>query len=416
MFAQGPRGHYLFIIKSHLQSYPCPININCFWNAGFLLVISIVLQLITGILLALHYTPDINYSYYSIIREVYYGWSLRYIHSNGASFLFTVLFIHIGRGLYYGSYYYTSNVWFSGIFIFLILMAIAFIGYVLPWGQMSFWGATVITNLLSAFPCLIEWICGGFYISSPTLKRFFIFHFILPFIICGIIIIHVYYLHYLSSNNSLGYNINNFKILFFPFINYKDIFGLLLWGNNTKIQLFIGIFTLSHPDNAFQVNELVTPLHIVPEWYFLSYYTMLKAIPNKNAGFIILLTSILILLLFGESRRLNFNSNFYNIHFFLIIICFLWIGAQLPQEIFISYGRILTLFYYKIIVYYLYDIAGLDVELGNVIKVYPKRINGIPELCGHPSRPSKTQNLLEKVNGKGMLPDTQTRKCLFFGV
>ena len=146
--------HYLFLIKSHLQSYPCPNNINSFWNIGFLLGISIVLQLITGILLALHYTPDINYSYYSIIREVYYGWSLRYIHSNGASFVFIVLFIHIGRGLYYGSYYYNSNSWFSGIIIFIILMAIAFIGYVLPWGQMSFWGATVITNLFSAIPYL----------------------------------------------------------------------------------------------------------------------------------------------------------------------------------------------------------------------------------------------------------------------
>ena len=170
---------------------------------------------------------------------------------------------------------------------------------------------------------LIEWICRGFYISSPTLKRFFIFHFISPFIICGIIIIHVYYLHYLSSNNSLGYNINNIKILFVSFINYKDIFGLLLWGNNTKIQLFIGIFTLSQPDNAFQVNELVTPLHIVPEWYFLSYYTMLKAIPNKNAGFIILLTSIIILLSLGESHFHRLNCSF-----FLIILCFLWIGAS----------------------------------------------------------------------------------------
>ena len=160
-----------------------------------------------GILLALHYTPDINYSYYSIIREVYYGWSLRYIHSNGASFLFTVLFIHIGRGLYYGSYYYTSNVWFSGIFIFYSFVAIAFIGYVLPWGQMSFWGATVITNLLSAFPCLIEWICGGFYISNPTLKRFLIFHFILPFILCGFIIIHFYY-HFIQR----WYN-NSYKLL-----------------------------------------------------------------------------------------------------------------------------------------------------------------------------------------------------------
>ena len=207
-----------------------------------------------------------------------------------------------------------------------------------------------------------EWICGGFYIKSATLKRFFIFHFILPFIICGIIIIHVYYLHYLSSNNSLGYNINNFKILFFPFINYKDIFGLLLNGKATKIQLFIGIFTLSHPDNAFQVNELITPLHIVPEWYFLSYYTMLKAIPNKNAGFIILLTSILILMLFlsllgslGDSLgEPSFMFPMDRTHdasacFFLIIICFLWIGAQLPQEIFISSGRILTLLYYFII-------------------------------------------------------------------
>ena len=210
-----------------------------------------------------------------------------------------------------------------------------------------------ILFILSPFPCLIVWICGGFYISNPTLKRFLIFHFILPFILCGFIIIHFYYLHYLSSNNSLGYNINN-KILFFPFIFIKDIFGLFIVITLYIIQLFFGVYSLSHPDNAFQVNELVTPLHIVPEWYFLSYYTMLKVIPNKNAGFIILLTSILILLLFGESRRLNFNSNFYNIHFFLIIICFLWIGAQLPQEIFISYGRILTLFYYFIIIYLLF--------------------------------------------------------------
>eukprot|EP00397_Hematodinium_sp_SG-2012_P046451 GEMP01052483.1.p1 GENE.GEMP01052483.1~~GEMP01052483.1.p1 ORF type:complete len:255 (+),score=-99.60 GEMP01052483.1:305-1069(+) len=213
--------------------------------------------------------------------------------------------------------------------------------------------STVITNLLSPFPCLIEWICGGFYISNPTLKRFFIFHFILPFIVCGFIIIHFYYLHYLSSNNSLGYNINN-KILFFPFELIKNIFGLFIIITLYAIQLFFGIFSLSHPDNAFQVNELVTPLHIVPEWYFLSYYAMLKALPNKNAGFIILLTSILILLLFGESHFQTLNCSF-----FLIMICFLWIGAQLPQEIFISYGRILTLFYYFIIIYLLFVFIGI---------------------------------------------------------
>ena len=177
------------------------------------------------------------------------------------SFLFTALFIHIGRGLYYGSYYYNSNSWFSGIIIFIILMAIAFIGYVLPWGQMSFWGATVITNLLSPFPCLIEWICGGFYISNPTLKRFFIFHFILPFIICGFIIIHFYYLHYLSSNNSLGYNINN-KIQFIPFVLIKDIFGLFIIITLYTIQLYFGIFSLSHPDNAFQVIEFLGFVYI----------------------------------------------------------------------------------------------------------------------------------------------------------
>ena len=320
-----------------------------------------------------------------IIREVYYGWLLRYIHSNGASFLFTVLFIHVGRGLYYGSYYYNSNSWFSGIIIFILLMAIAFIGYVLPWGQMSFWGATVITNLLSPFPCLIEWICGGFYISNPTLKRFFIFHFILPFIICGFIIIHLYYLHYLSSNNSLGYNTNN-KVHFLPFELIKDIFGLFIIITLYTIQLYFGIFSLSHPDNAFQVNELVTPLHIVPEWYFLSYYTMLKAIPNKNAGFIILLTSILILLSLGESHFHRLNCSF-----FLIILCFLWIGAQLPQEIFISYGRILTLFYYKIIIYLLFAaniimvVSIVPQPYEKLIRVAKTELSGLL-LLGYPKR------------------------------
>merc|ERR1711942_477260 len=220
--------------------------------------------------------------------------------------------------------YYVIYILMVHHFYLLYYSFIAFIGYVLPWGQMSFWGATVITNLLSPFPCLIEWICVGFYISNPTLKRFFIFHFILPFIVCGFIIIHFYYLHYLSSNNSLGYNINN-KILFFPFELIKDIFGLFIIITLYAIQLFFGIFSLSHPDNAFQVNELVTPLHIVPEWYFLSYYAMLKALPNKNAGFIILLTSILILLLFGESHYSFIHRlNCMTFCFFLIIICFLW--------------------------------------------------------------------------------------------
>ena len=348
-------------MKSHLQSYPCPLQINSFWNLGFLLGITIILQIITGIFLGLHYTSDLNSAYSSVfffIREIYYGWCLRYLHSSGASFVFLFLFLHLGRAISYGSYFYNPNTWFSGIILFLLLMATAFMGYVLPWGQMSFWGATVITNLLSPFPCLIEWVCGGHYVYNPTLKRFFIFHFILPFIICGFIIIHLFYLHFLSSNNPLGLNTNN-KIPFFPFIFIKDLFGLFLIFLFIILQTHFGIYSLSHPDNALEVSGLITPLHIVPEWYFLCQYAMLKAVPNKNAGFIILLTSILIFFLFGEIRNLttftrlihnNNGSSFSISSFFSSIICFLWIGAQLPQEKFISYGRILTLDYYYFII------------------------------------------------------------------
>merc|ERR1712178_111006 len=261
-------GAYVLLIKSHLQSYPCPLNINYFWNQGFLLGMTIVLQILTGILLALHYTSEISSAYYSvihIIREIYYGWCLRYIHSSGGSFVFMVLFIHVARAIYYGSYVY-----------------------------------------------------------NPTLKRFFIFHFILPFIILGFVIIHLFYLHFLSSNNPLGLNTNN-KIPFFPFIFIKDLFGLFLIFLFIILQTHFGIYTLSHPDNALEVSGLVTPLHIVPEWYFLCQYAMLKAVSNKNAGFIILLTSILILFFFGEIRnlttftRLMDCNNGFSISFFFLL-------------------------------------------------------------------------------------------------
>merc|ERR1711884_892477 len=191
----------VLLVKSHLQSYPCPLQINFFWNMGFLLAVSIILQIFTGLLLALHYTADITTAYFSvffIIREVYYGWCLRYFHSSGASFVFLFLFLHIGRAMFIGSYFHNPNTWFSGIVLLFLLMAIAFLGYVLPFGQMSFWGATVITNLLSCFPSLIEWVCGGYSVLSPTLKRFFVFHFILPFILCGFVILHLFYLFYRS--------------------------------------------------------------------------------------------------------------------------------------------------------------------------------------------------------------------------
>ena len=232
-------------------------------------------------------------------------------------------------------------------------------GYVLPFGQMSFWGATVITNLLSPFPCLIEWVCGGHYVYNPTLKRFFLFHFVFPFLLCGFRILHLFYLHFHSSNNPLRLNTNN-KIPFFPFIFLKDFFGFILILCLYLLQTHFGISSFSHPDNALEVCGLLTPLHIVPEWYFLCQYAMLKAVPNKNAGFIILLTSIFTFFFFGEIRNLTtlslLNNNGFSLSsFFLSLISFLWIGAQFPQEKFLSYGRILTLHYYFLLMCILFS-------------------------------------------------------------
>merc|ERR1712199_128462 len=266
-----------------------------FWNLGFLLGVAIMLQIVTGIFLALHYTSDLNSAYFSVfflIREVYYGWSLRYFHSSGASFVFLFLLLQLGRAIFYGSYFYNPNIYFSGILLLFFLMAIAFMGYVLPFGQMSFWGATVITNLLSPFPSLVEWICGGYCVHCPTLKRFFLFHFIFPFLLCGFLFLHLFYLHFHVSS-------------------------------------------LSHPDNALEASALLTPLHIVPEWYFLCQYAMSKAVPNKISGFIILLTSIFALFFFGEirnvttfTRLIDCNNGFSLSFFFLCFLSFLWIGAQ----------------------------------------------------------------------------------------
>merc|ERR1712046_69011 len=315
-------------------------------------------QIFTGIFLALHYNSDLFMAYSSIfflIREVYYGWSLRYFHSSGASFVFLFLFLHLGRAVFYGSYFYNPNSWFSGILLFFFSMAVAFMGYVLPFGQMSFWGATVITNLLSHFPSLIEWVCGGYCLHNPTLKRFFLFHFQLPFLLCAFIILHLFYLHFHSSNNPLRLNTNN-KIPFFPFILLKDLIGLLLVFCLYFLQTHFGISSLSHPDNALEACPLLTPLHIVPEWYFLCQYAMLKAVPNKHAGFIVLLTSILIFFLFGEignlttfTRLVHCNSGSSISFFFLSFLSLLWIGAQFPQEKFLSYARILTLDFYFLI-------------------------------------------------------------------
>merc|ERR1711966_596191 len=281
-----------YIFKSQLSTYPCPSNISFLYNYGFLLGVCIVLQIITGICLSMHYVPVVSYSFFvikHIIRDIYNGSLLRYLHSNGASFTFLVLYIHICRSIIF-----QFHTWVTGMGLYLMLIVIAFLGYVLPWGQKSFWGATVITNVLSTIPDLVEWICGSFFVYNPTLNRFFVLHFILPFLVMCLLLFHIFYLHLLGSSNPLGSINTNNKVTFFSYILNKDIYGFLILFTLYCMQLGYGLLLVSHPDNALEVNILVTPFHIVPEWYFLSFYAKLKTIPDKNSGICILIITILL--------------------------------------------------------------------------------------------------------------------------
>lgn len=329
------------IISSHLNTYPSPLNLNLFWNYGFMLGMSLVIQIITGILLAMHYTANAESAYYSIIhivRELNYGWLIRYLHTYFASFLFVLLYIHLFRGIMNNSYIYLPFAWSTGIILFFLFIAIAFLGYVLPWGQMSYWGATVITNFLIS-PTLISWVCGGYFISSPTIHRFFIFHFVMPFIALALIILHVYYLHVQGSNNPLGYNIS-LTIPFYPNILIFDFKVLSTVLILFTIQSFFSVLTLSHPDNGILVNPLVTPLQLVPEWYVLPFYSMLKAIPNKIIGLLVFIYSILILMIFSTQSLYIAIITPASLYALMII------GAQLPSITFISYARIFLIIYF----------------------------------------------------------------------
>merc|ERR1712159_25576 len=299
---------FVLIFKSQLYHYPTPNNISYLYNYGFLLSICIVLQIITGIYLSIHYISIISYSFFiikHIIRDIYNGSLLRYLHSNGATWAFMVLYLHICRSIIFQSYIFLFHTWVTGIFLYLFLLVIAFLGYVLPWGQMSFWGATVITNVLSVVPDLVEWICGSFFVYNPTLNRFFVLHFILPFLVMGFLLFHIFYLHLFGSSHPLICNSNN-KIAFFSYIFSKDCYGFLLLLIFYFLQIGFGILVVSHPDNALEINILVTPFHIVPEWYFLSFYALLKTIPDKNTGINILIITII---LFFMSNSFGFVTN-----------------------------------------------------------------------------------------------------------
>lgn len=356
--------HPLFKIANNaLVDLPAPINISSWWNFGSLLGLCLIIQILTGLFLAIHYTADVNLAFYRvnhICRDVNFGWLLRTIHANGASFFFICIYLHVGRGMYYGSYLFTPT-WIVGVIILFLVIGTAFIGYVLPWGQISFWGATVITNLLSAVPYLgidlVQWVWGGFAVDNATLTRFFTFHFILPFIVLAITIIHLLFLHQTGSNNPIGLNSNVDKIPFHPYFTYRDIVGFIIIFFFLIVLVLVSPNLLGDPDNFIPANPLVTPAHIQPEWYFLFAYAILRSIPNKLGGVIALVLSIAILIILPFYNLRKFRGNqFYPINQILFwtivvtVILLTWIGARPVEEPYVLIGQILTVIYF---LYYL---------------------------------------------------------------
>nr|AFA45660.1 cytochrome b [Cercopithecus erythrotis erythrotis]AFA45751.1 cytochrome b [Cercopithecus erythrotis erythrotis] len=350
------------MINRSLIDLPSPSNISMWWNFGSLLAFCLILQIITGLFLAMHYSPDTSSAFSSIAhitRDVNYGWIIRYLHANGASMFFICLFLHVGRGIYYGSFLLLKT-WNTGITLLLMTMATAFMGYVLPWGQMSFWGATVITNLLSAIPYigtnLVQWIWGGYSIGNPTLSRFFTLHFILPFIITAFTIVHLLFLHETGSNNPCGISSDSDKITFHPYYTIKDILGLILLLLILTTLTLLSPDLLNDPDNYTPANPLNTPPHIKPEWYFLFAYAILRSVPNKLGGVLALFMSILILailpMLHKSKQQSMMFRPFSQFLFWLLITTLLtltWIGSQPVSQPFIIIGQMASMMYFTTI-------------------------------------------------------------------
>jgi len=374
------KDYVLSIVDSHLIDYPAPINLSYAWSFGSLAGICLVIQILTGIFLAMHYTPHIDLAFSSvehIMRDVNSGWLIRYMHANGASMFFIVVYCHIFRGLYYGFYMSPrEHLWCSGVVIFLLMMATAFMGYVLPWGQMSFWGATVITNLFSAIPfvgpSIVEWLWGGFSVDNATLNRFFSLHFLMPFLIAGMVIAHLALLHKDGSNNPLGIESSGDKVSFYPYYYVKDLFAFMCFVVFFSLFLFYYPNLLGHPDNYIPADPMSTPAHIVPEWYFLPFYAILRSIPDKLGGVVAMGGAIVILLLLpfintSEVRSSAFRPLYRKLFWFIFADFLLlgWVGQEIVETPFIEIGQVATVFYFF---YFLALIPALGILENRLIR------------------------------------------------